>query len=148
MNLKFLCLNRDLIFKYCNSDGEELIIPGNRQEMLEFIEAALHGSRVQLEINLPCASIQIPSKRIYEQLYNRFNTDLFLWEPSAPRPKYSNMENHIGLDLASTLLQEPAYVRQVLCKEIYFFKADSLQTLRNIKDIVYKQFLLISATFR
>ncbi|KYN22683.1 Autophagy-related protein 2 like protein A [Trachymyrmex cornetzi] len=62
-------------------DGEELIIPGNRQEMLEFIDEGIHGSRLQLEINLPCASVQIPSKRIYEQLYNRFNTDLFLWEP-------------------------------------------------------------------
>lgn len=78
--------------------------------MLEFIEDGIHGSRLQLEINLPCASVQIPSKRIYEQLYNRFNTDLFLWEPSAPRPKYTtHMENHIGLDLASTLLQESTY---------------------------------------
>ncbi|XP_020295971.1 autophagy-related protein 2 homolog B isoform X2 [Pseudomyrmex gracilis] len=107
------------------SDGEELIIPGNRQEMLEFIEAALHGSRVQLEINLPCASVQIPSKRIYEQLYNRFNTDLFLWEPSAPRPKYSNIESHIGLDLASTLLQEPAYARFSMCKSGIQYNSDS-----------------------
>lgn len=97
---------------FFNSDGEELIIPGNRQEMLEFIEEGIHGSRLQLEINLPCASVQIPSKRIYEQLYNRFNTDLFLWEPSAPKPKYTaHMESHIGLDLASTLLQESVYPR-------------------------------------
>ncbi|XP_072742677.1 autophagy-related protein 2 homolog B [Anoplolepis gracilipes] len=107
-------------------DGEELIIPGNRQEMLEFIEEGIHGSRLQLEINLPCASVQIPSKRIYEQLYNRFNTDLFLWEPSAPRPKYTtHMESHIGLDLASTLLQESAYPRFSMCKSGIQYNSDS-----------------------
>ncbi|XP_012533981.1 autophagy-related protein 2 homolog B-like [Monomorium pharaonis] len=108
------------------SDGEELIIPGNRQEMLEFIEEGIHGSRLQLEINLPCASVQIPSKRIYEQLYNRFNTDLFLWEPSAPRPKYTtHMENHIGLDLASTLLQESTYPKFSMCKSGIQYNSDS-----------------------
>ena len=46
-------------------EGEELIIPGSRQEMTEFIEEASHFSRIQLEISLPCASIQIPSKHLY-----------------------------------------------------------------------------------
>ncbi|XP_011643358.1 autophagy-related protein 2 homolog B [Pogonomyrmex barbatus] len=108
------------------SDGEELIIPGNRQEMLEFIEEGIHGSRLQLEINLPCASVQIPSKRIYEQLYNRFNTDLFLWEASAPRPKYTtHIESHIGLDLASTLLQESTYPKFSMCKSGIQYNSDS-----------------------
>lgn len=89
-----------------------MIIPGSREEMLEFIEEGTRGSRVQVEISLPSVSVQIPSKHLYELLYNRFNTDIFLWEPSAPRPKYtSHMESHIGLDLASTLLQESAYPR-------------------------------------
>lgn len=92
--------------------GEELIIPGNRQEMLEFIEEGTRGSRIQLEICLPCVSVQVPSKHLYEMLYNRFNTDLLLWEPSAPRPKYTTyVENHVGLDLASTILQESCYPR-------------------------------------
>lgn len=79
---------------------------------MEFMDDGFHSSRIQLEINFPCVSVQIPSKRLYELLYNRFNTDLFLWEPSAPRPKYTtHMESHIGLDLASTLLQESVYPR-------------------------------------
>ncbi|KAG7200135.1 hypothetical protein KM043_000574 [Ampulex compressa] len=98
-------------------EGEELIIPGNRQEMLEFMEESTRGSRIQLEISLPCVSLQVPSKHLYELLYNRFNTDLFLWEPSAPRPKYSaHMEGHVGLNLASTLLQESVYPRFSMCK--------------------------------
>lgn len=95
---------------YNNREGEELITPGSRQEMLEFIEEGTHGSRLQLEINLPCVSVQILSKRLYELLYNRFNTDLFLWEPSAPKPKNNTyIESHIGLDLASTLLHDSVY---------------------------------------
>nr|XP_050867799.1 autophagy-related protein 2 homolog A isoform X1 [Vespula vulgaris] len=107
-------------------EGEELIIPGSRQEMLEFIEEGTRGSRVQVEISLPSVSVQIPSKHLYELLYNRFNTDIFLWEPSAPRPKYtSHMESHIGLDLASTLLQESAYPRFSMCKSGIQYDSDS-----------------------
>lgn len=88
------------------------MIPGNRQEMLEFMEDGTRGAKVQIEIGFPCLSVQIPSKHLYELLYNRINTDLFLWEPSAPRPKYmTHTDSHMGLDLASTLLQESIYPR-------------------------------------
>ncbi|XP_014472680.1 PREDICTED: autophagy-related protein 2 homolog A isoform X2 [Dinoponera quadriceps] len=98
------------------SEGEELIIPGNRQEMLEFMEEGTRDSRLQLDISLPCVSLQIPSKRVYELLYNRFNTDLFLWEPSAPKPRCMS-ETHVGLDLASTLLPESGSLpRFRMCK--------------------------------
>ncbi|KZC06215.1 Autophagy-related protein 2 like protein B [Dufourea novaeangliae] len=107
-------------------EGEELIIPGSREEMLEFMDQGIRGSRIQLEINFPCVSVQIPSKHLYELLYNRFNTDLFLWEPSAPRPKYSTyMEGHVGLDLASTLLQESVYPRFSTCKSGIQYDSDS-----------------------
>ncbi|XP_066590734.1 autophagy-related protein 2 homolog B isoform X2 [Prorops nasuta] len=108
-------------------EGEELIIPGNRQEMNEFMEEGTRGTRVQLEISLPCVFLQIPSKHLYELIYNRFNNDLFLWEPSAPRPKYNaHAENHIGLDLASTLLQESGYPKFSMCKSgVYDSDSDS-----------------------
>lgn len=74
--------------------------------MTEFIEEGTRNSRIQIEIGLPCASVQIPSKYLYELIYNRFNTDLLLWESSAPRPKcMTHAEANIGLDF-STLLQE------------------------------------------
>ncbi|XP_008558251.1 autophagy-related protein 2 homolog B [Microplitis demolitor] len=106
-------------------EGEELVIPGNRQEMLEFMEEGTHGSRVQIDISLPCLSVQIPSKHLYEQIYNRINTDLFLWEPSAPRPKYTNTDSHGGLDLASTLLQESIYPKFSMCKSGIQYNSDS-----------------------
>ncbi|XP_031784416.1 autophagy-related protein 2 homolog A [Nasonia vitripennis] len=107
-------------------EGEELIIPGNRQEMTEFIEEGTRNSRIQVEIGLPCASIQIPSKHLYELIYNRFNTDLLLWEPSAPRPKYmAHAEPTMGLDLASTLLQESIYPKFSMCKSGIQYDSDS-----------------------
>ncbi|XP_076284575.1 autophagy-related 2 isoform X1 [Lasioglossum baleicum] len=107
-------------------EGEELIIPGSREEMLEFMDEVIRGSKIQVEINFPCVSVQIPSKHLYELLFNRFNTDLFLWEPSAPRPKYSShMESYIGLDLASTLLQESAYPRFTTCKSGIQYESES-----------------------
>lgn len=32
-----------------NREGEELVISGNRQEMLEFIEEGIHGAKLQVE---------------------------------------------------------------------------------------------------
>ncbi|XP_076166580.1 autophagy-related 2 isoform X3 [Ptiloglossa arizonensis] len=107
-------------------EGEELIIPGSREEMLEFMDDGTRGSRIQLEINFPCVSVQIPSKHIFELLYNRFNTDLLLWKPSAPRPKYTtHMESHLGLNLTSTLLQESVYPRFSTCKSGIQYNSDS-----------------------
>ncbi|XP_046401930.1 autophagy-related protein 2 homolog B isoform X2 [Ischnura elegans] len=65
-------------------ESEELIIPGDKQEMSDFIDQASHNSRFKLDINLPCTTMQLSSKHFYEVLYNRINTDLMLWEPSAP----------------------------------------------------------------
>ncbi|CAL7949589.1 unnamed protein product [Xylocopa violacea] len=125
-------------------EGEELIIPGSREEMLEFMDEGIRSSRIQLEINFPCVSVQIPSKHLYELLYNRFNTDLFLWKPSAPRPKYAtHMENHIGLDLASTLLQESVYPRFSTCKSRIQYDSDSESEeegiFRSAADKSYRQ---------
>ncbi|XP_043255081.1 autophagy-related protein 2 homolog A [Colletes gigas] len=107
-------------------EGEELIMPGSRVEMLEFMDESTRGSRIQLEINFPCVSVQIPSKHLFDLLYNRFNIDLLLWTPSAPRPKYTtHVESHIGRDLASTLLQESVYPRFRTCKSGLQYDSDS-----------------------
>ncbi|XP_071454260.1 autophagy-related protein 2 homolog A [Hetaerina americana] len=72
-------------------DSEELIIPGDKQEMTDFIDQASVNSRFKLDINLPCTTMQLSSKHFYEVLYNRINTDMLLWEPSAPSPQTSAM---------------------------------------------------------
>lgn len=66
-------------------DSEEVVIPGDKKEMDNFIELTTQSSRIQLDMFLPVVSVQLLNKHIYEVLYNRINSDLLLWEPSAPK---------------------------------------------------------------
>ncbi|XP_044263557.1 autophagy-related protein 2 homolog A isoform X3 [Tribolium madens] len=65
----------------------ELLVPGDKSEINEFIKSTTLSARVRIDISLPIVSMQLISKRLYETIYNRINNDLLLWEPSAPKPK-------------------------------------------------------------
>lgn len=41
-------------------------------------------SKYTLSISIPNISLHIPNKLFLETLYNRFTTDLALWEPATP----------------------------------------------------------------
>lgn len=60
-------------FEYisCIGDGEEIILPGSKEEIGEFIEDASHNALIQVDVTLPSVTIQIPSKHFYEMIYNR-----------------------------------------------------------------------------
>ncbi|GFG37838.1 hypothetical protein Cfor_03151 [Coptotermes formosanus] len=109
-----------------NSEGEELLIPGDKQEMAEFIDHASRNSRIQLEVSLPCASMHLSSKHVYELIYNRINTDMILWQPSAPKPAdlYGG-KGQTAVDLASTVLQESLYPAFSMCKSGVQYESDS-----------------------
>ncbi|XP_052105810.1 autophagy-related protein 2 homolog B-like [Mytilus californianus] len=66
--------------------SEEMVIPGDRDEMMEFQDTCINNTEITLDIYLPMANCYLPSKNFYEVLYNRFNNDLLLWEPVAPSP--------------------------------------------------------------
>ncbi|XP_028161137.1 autophagy-related protein 2 homolog A-like isoform X2 [Ostrinia furnacalis] len=68
------------------SQEEELIVPGNEEEMAEFTSSAIEHSSIHLEFNLPILSLQLESKQLYEIIYNRINSDLLLWEPHIVDP--------------------------------------------------------------
>ncbi|XP_032812105.2 autophagy-related protein 2 homolog B [Petromyzon marinus] len=67
-------------------DNEEMVMPGDAAEMLEFQEKAMGDSHFVLELTLPNLNVMLPSKAFYERLYNRINNNLLLWEPAAPLP--------------------------------------------------------------
>ncbi|XP_072645887.1 autophagy-related protein 2 homolog A isoform X2 [Canis lupus baileyi] len=71
-------------------ETEEMVIPGDPEEMRTFQSRALALSRCSLEVVLPSTHIFLPSKEVYESLYNRINNDLLMWEPAdllpAPDP--------------------------------------------------------------
>ncbi|CAM9594741.1 unnamed protein product [Lampetra planeri] len=67
-------------------ENEEMVMPGDAVEMLEFQEKAMGDSHFVLELTLPNLNVMLPSKAFYERLYNRINNNLLLWEPAAPLP--------------------------------------------------------------
>ncbi|XP_008578194.1 PREDICTED: autophagy-related protein 2 homolog A isoform X1 [Galeopterus variegatus] len=63
-------------------ETEEMVIPGDPEEMRTFQSRTLALSRCSLEVILPSAHVFLPSKEVYESIYNRINNDLLMWEPA------------------------------------------------------------------
>nr|CAI5847822.1 unnamed protein product [Callosobruchus analis] len=74
-------------------DAEELIMPGDKSEINEFIRQTSACSKIQVELFLPTVSLQFKSKHVYELIYNRISNDFLLWSPSAPKPKSNIYES-------------------------------------------------------
>lgn len=53
-------------------DEEVQVVPGSREEIMEFVENTNATAKVFLDINLPYLFVTLPSKHIYETIYNRF----------------------------------------------------------------------------
>jgi len=53
-------------------DGEIQVVPGSREEIMEFVENTNANSKVFLDINVPNLFVTLPSKHLYELIYNRF----------------------------------------------------------------------------
>lgn len=54
------------------SDGEIQVVPGSREEIMEFVEHTNANAKVYLDISVPCIFVTLPSKHLYETIYNRF----------------------------------------------------------------------------
>ncbi|XP_034632027.1 autophagy-related protein 2 homolog A isoform X1 [Trachemys scripta elegans] len=65
-------------------ETEEMVIPGDPEEMADFQAKTVAASQYVLEVTLPSVHIFLPSKEIYESIYNRINNDLLMWEPTSP----------------------------------------------------------------
>lgn len=63
-------------------ETEEMVIPGDPEEMRTFQSRTLALSRCTLDVIMPSAHIFLPSKEVYESIYNRINNDLLMWEPA------------------------------------------------------------------
>ncbi|XP_050814796.1 autophagy-related protein 2 homolog A isoform X2 [Gopherus flavomarginatus] len=65
-------------------ETEEMVIPGDPEEMADFQAKTVAASQYALEVTLPSVHIFLPSKQFYESIYNRINNDLLMWEPASP----------------------------------------------------------------
>ncbi|XP_055377404.1 autophagy-related protein 2 homolog B isoform X2 [Condylostylus longicornis] len=88
---KRVCRQSDTVHqKNDYEDTETILLPGETVEMRNFCEKAMKTSKLQFKVFLPIASVQIHSKMLYELIYNRLNSDLLMWEPTAPGRKKSS----------------------------------------------------------
>ncbi|KAK9884101.1 hypothetical protein WA026_005041 [Henosepilachna vigintioctopunctata] len=71
--------------------GQELIVPGEKEELEEFKKLTSESTKVLIDIMIPSVKMQLTSKRLYELIYNRIINGLLLWEPNDPKtkPKFS-----------------------------------------------------------
>lgn len=101
-------------------ETEELLMPGTQEEMSKFQEETVSTSRVHVECTFPRFDVNLHTKEVFENIYNRLASDLLLWEPMAPspadRPDPFGFSVSTGLDLASQILQAQGPDRFVMCR--------------------------------
>lgn len=91
----------------------ELKIPADSNEMNRFINDTLKNVQFDIDICLSDVQFILPSKHIYEVVYNRLVSDLLLWVPSAPK-KYNKPIASLSsvmedLSIGTTLIPDNYY---------------------------------------
>ncbi|XP_057584173.1 autophagy-related protein 2 homolog A isoform X3 [Hippopotamus amphibius kiboko] len=102
-------------------ETEEMVIPGDPEEMRNFQSRALALSRCSLEAVLPSAHVFLPSKEVYESLYNRINNDLLMWEPADLLPTPAPAARPAGFPDASGFWHDGFK----MCKSAFKLDSDS-----------------------
>nr|XP_014094904.1 autophagy-related protein 2 homolog A [Bactrocera oleae] len=103
---KRFCRESDTIHNKSESmESETILLPGETAELTEFRRTTMRTSRIQVEVTAPNLHIVLESKKFYEVIYNRFNTDLFMWEPSSP---ILNSINKICLENKQSIYNIPS----------------------------------------
>lgn len=105
-------------------ETEEMVIPGDPEEMAEFQAQTLAASQYALEVVFPIAHIFLPSKEFYESIYNRINNDLLMWESFSPPPTPTEPSGGIGSGLASEG-SAPWQENFKMCKSAFKLDSDS-----------------------
>ncbi|KAM5247187.1 autophagy-related protein 2 homolog A isoform 2-T2 [Ctenodactylus gundi] len=102
-------------------ETEEMVIPGDPEEMRLFQSRTLELSRCSLEVTLPSAHIFLPSKEVYESIYNRINNDLLMWEPADLLPTPGPATHTTGFPGSSGLRHDSFK----MCKSAFKLDSDS-----------------------
>nr|XP_004226712.2 autophagy-related protein 2 homolog B-like [Ciona intestinalis] len=66
--------------------NEDVVMPGNCDEIQTFTSHATQTSSLSLDVYLPHVVATLHSKDFLENIYNRIGNDLLLWRPAAPQP--------------------------------------------------------------
>ncbi|KAI8784568.1 autophagy-related protein 2 A [Biomphalaria glabrata] len=75
----------DLSFNQSNPVYDEMVMPGDTNELRQFREECLARTGLSIDITIPSVTAFLHSREFLELIYNRFNNDLLMWEPQPPR---------------------------------------------------------------
>ncbi|XP_061461555.1 autophagy-related protein 2 homolog A isoform X2 [Rhineura floridana] len=110
-------------------ETEEMVIPGDAEEMAEFQAQTLDASQYALEVTFPTMHIFLPSKGFYESIYNRINNDLLMFEPFSPPPSPSEPLGGAGSTTCTIAGETPTSTRWQenfkMCKSAFKLDSDS-----------------------
>ncbi|KAK5601806.1 hypothetical protein CRENBAI_020163, partial [Crenichthys baileyi] len=96
-------------------ETEEMVIPADPEEMLQFHEQCVAQCQCAVDISLPLAYILLPSKQSFQSIYNRINNDLLMWAPPPPPPPSAH----------SPYQSHHLYDEFQLCKSAFRLDSDS-----------------------
>ncbi|XP_067647283.1 autophagy-related protein 2 homolog B [Eurosta solidaginis] len=91
---KYVCRESDTLHnKHDATESETILLPGETAELAEFCANTMLSAKIQVQMHVPSIEIFLESKQFYEIIYNRFNTDIFMWEPSSPILSTNNAQS-------------------------------------------------------
>ncbi|KAM7346426.1 autophagy-related 2 [Cochliomyia hominivorax] len=102
--------------KMDNDLTENILLPGEKHEIDDFCKSTMENSEIQVQLNFPVVDFFLESKQLYELIYNRLNSDLFMWEPSCPYiTKTSTLETQpqMGQSLLNMSLMDSVYISAI-----------------------------------
>ena len=99
--------------------SEQLVLPATEEEMMQYESHITATSQYSFSLSLPSLTFHIPGKHFLETLYNRFATDLALWQPATPASV--ERANATSMFYSSVDILQPAVPRNDkfrLCKSV------------------------------
>ena len=105
-----------------NDLTENILLPGDEKEINDFSEDTMANSNTQVKLNFPKVDFFIESKQLYEIIYNRLNSDLFMWEPSCPYiTKASDLDvnQQMGQSLLNMSMMDSVYISAIAQNDTY-----------------------------
>uniref|UniRef100_A0A1A9W3L6 Autophagy-related protein 2 n=1 Tax=Glossina brevipalpis TaxID=37001 RepID=A0A1A9W3L6_9MUSC len=67
-----------------HDEHDTILFPGETHEINAFCKATIAMCKFKINIDVPVVDLFLESKQLYEVIYNRLNSDLFMWEPCSP----------------------------------------------------------------
>lgn len=92
---------------------ETILLPGEAHEINEFCQKSMASSAIGIRISFPTLNLFLESKQLFELIYNRLNSDLFMWEPSSPYLIAAPVQEKSFLCMQNLGLMDSVYISAV-----------------------------------